>query len=65
MRTTIDPDYRLCQRLGRNVSIRQTEGRCRDCNRCGAPICPLAGAFGRDGFAVMTRRLSAAIGFFG
>ena len=62
MHTTINPDYLLCEHVGRKVSISHTEGGCRDRNRCDAQACPLEGKFGRESFGVMTQRLSGAIG---
>lgn len=50
MSISINPAYMQCPRIGRGVSLEQTEGQCRERHNCSDDECPLAEELGQNRF---------------
>jgi hypothetical protein len=63
MSISVNPAHCYCKKADRYVSLEQTEGECRDANKCedNAP-CPLEGEFGQDRFRRALETLGVMIG---
>lgn len=51
--------YMRCPKIGRQVPIKSSEGRCRDINNCDDGRCPLEQDFGNDRFGRAVERLAS------
>lgn len=69
MKTSPDGTHAHCTTHDCYVSLKQTEGRCRDGHRCGDEVCPLEKELGRPRFGraldLMAAGITQAVGKIG